>query len=691
MKKIFMLLVCITLAAGILAFGCKGGGGGGDSGFGTSSTESGDCAGGGWCGDNEITVTANIGGAEAMFIASENTAVVGDISAEKAITVSSESPLFSVTTSGVVSVLAAAYEDGSDALSGLPRLSFVAVSPLGHVILVFEHSFMFTEPDADYSDPWAESSPYTCQIFVVDRKLTDVAAGAASPGLTCLTTELVLNTWDSRAAMVQFDDAGGVYFTAHVPQNWKNVLLKWTPGTDDASTSSVDESTNGTLAEMINANICFREYLVTNEGGVLYTGITSTNGDCNGTSFLRFRTPAGALQEVTSGWWEYVFKPIEGTASGNIDLSPNITTSNIGQILFYGPDPEVATSPEWNDACLFKFNPDATGEARSIQIADCDIDIWQYVDWADNITTKKTRCTEQKSMMGGGNVPEKILLADLNGDGDNYEIYVLGDIYEKKAGEWRCDLCVNDKSANGIASYCVANNNLHFEATTAGACTAVDDDGDNVADGTWIATQTCYNQQVNSSSTGNICQTTSDDFDVNGQWCQQPGGDWRDTYSAFAWAIWSDANNTPTDDSDDTKQIVRFSDNNEIVRNGWIINNRIVYSAFNSDDGVYKLREVVWTDADADGNVDTTDGADDDTVPDEITKTDLLTGIEVYELFADPRSNHSGEWFFNGLRFSDNQYITGTFNPDDADPDSTLATEAGVTGQIETLVIVPSF
>jgi hypothetical protein len=687
MKKVFTFLVCVTVAAGVFAFGCKGGGGDGDSTFGTSSTESGDCAGGGWCGDNEITVTANIGGAEAMFIASEDTSVVGDISVEKAITVSSESPLFSVTTSGVVSVLAAAYADGSDALSGLPRLSFVAVSPLGHVILVFEHSFMFTEPDADYSDPWAESSPYTCQIFVVDRKLTDVTTGATAPGLTCLTTELVLNTWDFRAAMVQFDNDGGVYFTAHVPQNWKNVLLKWTPGTDDANTSDVDESTDGTLAEMINANICFREYLVTNEGGVLYTGITSTNGDCNGTSFLRYRTPAGALQEITSGWWDYVFKPIEGTASGDIDLSPNISASNIGQILFYGPDPEIATSPEWNDACLFKFNPDASGEARSIQIADCNIDIWQYVDWADDITTKKTRCTETKSLMGGGNVPGKILLADLNGDGDNYEIYVMGNIFEKKAGEWRYDMCVNE-------AHCVNSSSVPtYTYLAQGTCEAVTGNA-------WKTSGDCYNQYTDSTlytalNTGGAAVNDTE-WQLNGQWCQQPGGDWRDTYSAFSWVIWSDngdgaADDTPTDDSDDTKQIVRFSGNNEIVKNGWIISGRIVYSAFNSDDGAYKLREVVWTDSDADGNVDTTDGADDDAVPDEITKTDLLAGIEVYELFADPRSNHSGEWFFNGLRFSDNQYITGTFNPDDADPESTLATEASITGQIETLVIVPSF
>ena len=60
---------------------------------------------------------------------------------------------------------------------------------------------------------------------------------------------------------------------------------------------------------------------------------------------------------------------------------------------------------------------------------------------------------------------------------------------------------------------------------------------------------------------------------------------------------------------------------------------------------------------------------------------------EVYELFQDPRD--SSKWFFNGLRFSDNQYVTGTFDPDAADPASSLEVESDITGQIETLVIVP--
>lgn len=678
MKRFVLVILCTTLFLGIGS--CGGGGGGGEDG----SHESGDCVGGGWCGESAITVTADIGSSEALFIQNSQSSVLGSI-ANKAITVSSESPLFSVTTSGIVSVLAAAYNSNSDALSDLPKLSYVAVSPIGHVILVFEYSFMFTETAADgtsmedYSDPWSPSSPFTCQIFVVNQKIQSAASGSA-PGLTCLTTSLEMNTWDFRSSMIQFDGSGNVYFSAHVPQNWKNILLKWTPGTDDAGTADVDESVNGTLSEVINANICFREFLVTNEGGVLYTGITSTSGDCDGTSFLRYKTPNGALQEITSGWWDYVFKPIESTDFANMSISADVTEANVGQILFYGPDPELATSPEWDDSCLFKFNPDESGTERSVKIADCDIDIWQYVDWAEEMATKRTRCTEIKSMLGGGNVPEKILLADLNGDSTNYETYIVGDIYEKKAGEWRYDMCVDE-------NHCANNNNVP-------SFTYNDNQGgcEGVSGNTWKLYSDCYNQLTDSTfyttlTTG--AAANESEWRLNGQWCQQPGGDWRNTYSSFTWVIYDD--NGTTDEDDDTREVVRLSDDDEIVRNGWNINNRLVYSSFNTTSGAYRLREIVWADSNANSSIDTTDGADDDTVPDEISKTDLLTGIEVYELFADPRSNHAGEWFFNGLRFSDNQYITGTFNPDAADPSTTLATEAEITGQIETLVIVPSF
>lgn len=698
MKKNLMLFGVVVLAALLTGGKCGGGGTTGD----TGSYESGDCAGGGYCGDQAITVTADVSSSEALFISSESGSVVGSVSAGKAITVSSESPLYKVTPSGILEVLSAAYDSNVDALSSLPKLSYVAVSPLGHVILVFEYSFIYRdEADGvsigDYSDPWSPSSPFTCQIFVVDKKLGSLTDASASPGLTCITNELEINTWDSRSAMVQFDGAdvgGNVYFTAHVPGNWKNVLLKWTPGTDDTSTDA-DESVDGTLSEVINANICFREYLVTNEGGVLYTGITSANGDCGGgdDSFLRYKTPSGNLQEITSGWWEYVFKPVESTDFVSLNIAANITAAaNTGQILFYGPDPEIATTPEWDDSCLFLFNPDATGLARSIKIADCNIDMWQYIDFADDMATKRTRCTETKSMMGGGNIPEKILLADFTGDGTNYEIYVVGNIYEKAAGEWRYDMCANEEhcvNSGGVPTYTYL---------AQGTCEAV-------AGNTWKTYGDCYNQFTDLTlytalNTGGAAANYTN-WQLNGQWCQQPAGDWKSTYSAFALAIWNGDNDTPTDDSDDTKSIVRFSDSDEIVKNGWNIGNRLVYSSFNTDDGTYKLREIIWND-DGDGNFEVTDGADDDTVPDEITKNDLLTGIEVYELLQDPRS--SDKWFFNGLVFTDktvntdngtttlegNSYVTGTFNPDADDVEGSLRAETSFTGQIETLVIVPN-
>ncbi|MBI4126172.1 MAG: hypothetical protein HY465_01640, partial [Deltaproteobacteria bacterium] len=386
------------------------------------------------------------------------------------------------------------------------------------------------------------------------------------------------------------------------------------------------------------------------------------------TSFLRYRTPAGSLQELTSGWWDYVFTPIESTTfSASLNVDPDITTAQVGQILFYGPNPEVATSPDWDDACLFQFNPDATGDERSTQIADCQIDVWQYVEDPDDLSTRRTRCTETKSMMGGGNIPEKILLADFNQDGSNYEVYVVGDVFEKKEGEWRYDMCIDENhcTIGGVPSYTYDGNEP--------GCTS--------NGGTWSTNNDCFNQLTDATlytvlSTG--AASNDEAWRINGQWCQQPGGDWRDTYSSFAWVIHDD-NDTASDETDDTRQILRFSDDDEIVRNGWVISNRLVYSAFNTDDGAYLLREILWTDADADDEVDTN----------EVTKATLLTGIEVYELLADPRSNHAGEWFFNGLRFSDNQYITGTFNPDADDPSASLATEADITGQIETLVIVP--
>jgi len=623
MERLRSLIPYITVA---LLTACGGGGG--------DHYNSGDCSGGGWCGTEAITLQADLYGAEALFSVQDNESALTIASAkhkntsrEKEVTISSQSPLFAVTSDGLKQVLQAYSPTNTNALDDLPRLSFVAVSPIGHVFLTFEHPFIYTDSVdglslEDYSDPWAPSSPFTCQMFVISKKINEFSEADVTdpPGITCVTNSLELDTWDFRSSLIQFDGDGNAYFSAHVPQNWKNVLIKW-------------QASDGSLGEVINANVCYRDFMVTQTGGVLYTGVTSTSGDCSGDSFLRFKTPSGELQEITRGWWDYTFAPIE-------------TGQHAGKILFYGPNPLLATTPDWDDSCLYRFDPSASGSDRSTEIADCDIDIWRYVEYADDTATRRTRCNETKNMMGGGNQPEKILLVDAydtslttygSPDGTE-EIYVAGNIYEKLEGEWRCNICMD------AAVYCEDGNGELTAHTDNTACTN--------AGNTWTASgSNCYNNITSGACT--LGGSMPSGWNLNHEWCESPGNNWQTTYSALARVNFDDAD-------PDARTITRLSGDNEAVSNAWTIGNRLIYSAFNASEGRYELLEVT-------------------------NSTPLLTGIEVYELFQDPRD--SSKWFMNGLRFSDNSYIMGTFDP--ADPASTLEVEGGVTGQIETLVIVP--
>lgn len=633
-------------------------GGGGEEGSGTGETfESGECA--GFCGEEEIAVSVDLSGAKALFTvettdgASASLIDLPDATGTSYLTTSTSSPLFAVTNDGIKAILTALDPAGENTIGQLPRLSFIAVSPIGEVVLAFEHAWIYRNETEDgitldqYADPWAPSSPFTCQIFVVHELIGEAAASSdeTSMNLTCLKNDIEINTWDQRTKQIQFDEDGNAYFAGHVPGNWKDLLYKYTTKKGSGSADFVATIPEDQLAEKINANICFRRFLVTRSGGVLYTGVTAGGGgDCHGDEFFRYITPENNLIQVTSGWWDFTFAPIE-------DNLENGTVANdfyLGQILFYGPDPLVATTPQWDDSCLFRFDPNASGSDRSTRIADCNIDIWRYINFDDDDdanadSVRQSRCEEQKNMMGGGNQPKKILLAD-NQDSDGLnEIYMVGDIYEKKISEWRCNLCTN-----GVpASYCVVGETLHFEATTAGACTT--------AGGTFVTTQKCYNDQIDATSTGNVCNDDAlpANWEINHEWCEFSDSS-RSTRSAVARV---DENF----DGGGNNRIVRLSEDNEIVENGWAVGNRLAYLTFDVDVGDYELRE-------------------------EGKAGNLIDGIEVYELIEDPRNLEL--WFFNGLRFSDNQYVLGTFDPDADNPEDTLSIESGLTGQIDTLVIV---
>lgn len=72
-----LVAVCV-FAAGLAFSSC--GKGGGDF----PTVESGECASGGWCGEQAIETTANIAGAEALFIQSSSGSVLSSISPGKA-------------------------------------------------------------------------------------------------------------------------------------------------------------------------------------------------------------------------------------------------------------------------------------------------------------------------------------------------------------------------------------------------------------------------------------------------------------------------------------------------------------------------------------------------------------------------------------------------------------------------------
>ena len=650
MKRLIGILCLLSVFAGC-------GKGGDNDNF--TGGDSGDCVGGGWCGNEEISVTADLSSAKALFTLEDSSSSVlssENVAKTPKALISNQSKFYKLMENGTYEeVITAASSSNSDAKGDLPPISYIASNDQGDVFVAFQHPFMYRKPPSDFSDPWSASSPYTCQLFRVNATISE---STGEDSLACITNSLELDTWDYRTNKIQFDSSGNAYFTAHVPQNWKNVLIKWNrSSTAEADSNGVLTYPTSSLSEIINANIVFRDYLVVPTGGVFYTGFTSTSGDYNDSgSFLRFRANSGALQEITSGWWDYIFQPVgvDDTLLG-IDASISLATSVSERVIFYGPDPLIATSPEWNDSCLFLYNPNESGSARSTQVADCDIDVWNYVNSASTLATEKSRCEETKYLLGGGNQPKKILISDSYDSSGNYiqdgsytaadekkEIFIVGNAYYKQAGTWLYDICVDEGAhcvdSSGVPDYTNRNDQTACEN----------------ASGTWSDGNDCYNQL--SSSTLYTSLTTgaasSDaNWRINGQWCQAPGGDWRQTYSGLAKVNYTNST---------TKSITLLSSTDEIVKNGWAVSNRLYYVAFNSTDGKYYLKEV--------GD-----------------STAILTGYEVYEIFKHPTD--STKLYFNGLRFSDNSYVMGSFNPDEGE--SSLSVETGITGQIETLVVIP--
>ncbi len=175
--------------------------------------------------------------------------------------------------------------------------------------------------------------------------------------------------------------------------------------------------------------------------------------------------------------------------------------------------------------------------------------------------------------------------------------------------------------------------------TTQGTCQAT-------AGNSWVSSNECYQDVTTSACT--VTQPAG--WDLNNDWCEDPGSSWSNSYAALSCVL---AN----------KSVELISSTSEQVTNAWVVGSRIVYSAV--EDGVYSLKGVSF-DADGDATVST-----------------LVSGVEMYEVAIDPTAG-TDSLLVNGLRFSDNSYVFGTYDFATGE----LQVNSSLTGVIDTMLIV---
>jgi hypothetical protein len=601
---------------------------------------------------NRIHVDLN--GAQALLTLEQSDSVVDSSIASHSVrklsaSSSGSNPLWKMDAAGDVQKAVRVFgEDSEDAFSesedqGLEsddklkniQISYMAVSAYGEVYIVLAHPIIYTDSAIiknqvvkieDYENPWQDPSPFKCQFFLVNQLLADYGAAdqIQKSNLRCIT-QLGIDTWDPRSGLIQFDDAGNVYFTAHVQGNWKNVLLK-------LDRQSLVDSDKIVLTEVVNANITFRDVLVTSLGGVLYTGETSTDGTRGGGgSFFRYVTPDGKLKEIANDWWDFTFKAV-------------LKGANKGKIIFYGPSTLTSGKSGWDTACLRLFDPTKENnettnvDERSEDLAICRNDIWRYVnDQTVTAAVRKNRCEEDSYYLGSGKPLSGIFTANVKSDAED-EIIIVSDVRHKLAGEWYCNLCVEPNQ-----THCVDADGelLSLEACTDDELTALSTthlDANN---------DHCY-QNI---TTDAICETELTSVRINHTECNLPGDTWTSELGAISLV------NTD-------KSITVLSEPSESIVNAWVIDDIIYFSSYAT--GIYRLKKVTFD----------TNGAH--------TVTSLLNNYEIYKLVKDPAGRGL---LINALSFTNNAYVMGTFDPTASSPEATLSTRTEITGVIKTILI----
>jgi len=320
------------------------------------------------------------------------------------------------------------------------------------VYVQFQNPFQFRNSPPGVN-AWDATSGYQCQLFrLTGGSAADLKTNApALNNLECIDNKHFVQGWQQGQNVFQFDSAGNVYYPGGLPNTNQVVVNKIGPS----------DTWESTPTEIINANICVQNFLVTPSGGVFYTGSTCAGGPTGGSmggnsGYFRYIDPAdGSVTQIANNWWNFVY---------DTRVQTN-TESTVDTAVFFGPDPTNATAASWNTACLFEFDP--TGDSPQTRISQtitCGNDIWSWIAMsrAEDITTYghglsyqtqnlstndiallpswkaeyQKRCETSSQIFAGGSQISRI---EQTRTGD---IYVIGQIQQKVEGTLSCNVSI---------------------------------------------------------------------------------------------------------------------------------------------------------------------------------------------------------------------------------------------------------
>jgi len=516
------------------------------------------------------------------------------------------------------------------------------------------------EEMAEGVDAYSVGSPYRCQLFRASGNWQEVVADqGALAEIECVTNQYEVRTWDTRRVM-QFDAAGNLYFRGSVPMQQQEVFYQYDPVTRE-------------LHEKVNGNICWRDVQVTPRGSLFYTGISGTNGDCSGTSFFRYVSEDDRLTEIARDWWNFKYLA---------EQDPEDPANE--RIIFYGPDPNATGAFSWDSACLYRYNP-AIEEpaARTQKLVECSNNPFNYVYGPNGGGTVSDtdlagfgeRCQSEGQIFVGG---EGVTGLSQLQDGT---LFAVGTFQKKLAGEVHCGLDTQ-------SDHCDSLDATH---TTEQACVDAGHVWQHVqpycSNPEFTDPQLCANASaqwfngtgfMHYNTTGTSCLTPPAGFTRAQTECRSPGQaqpgpmNLVQQVTGLAYLVPSEGGGL--------SELRLLSDPTEEVERYWALDGgagpELYYSVYSG--GQYNLR-MAQEISDGEGNV-------------EIARRLILEDHEVYNLQRDPADPN--RVLFDALQFSTNQYLFGSADttlPTPEEIQASVDTVQGVSGRVETLIVLPNF